>query len=57
MSRAKCYFIDTKMYFYGSGCGSVGTVVTSDSRGPRFLSSHGQIYIERLMSIVLIGRK
>ena len=26
----------------GSGCGSVGRAVTSDSRGPRFESSHRQ---------------
>ena len=27
----------------GSGCGSVGRVVTSDTRGPRIESSHWQI--------------
>ena len=26
----------------GSGCGSVGRAVTSDTRGPRFKSSHKQ---------------
>ena len=28
----------------GSGCGSVGRAVTSNSRGPRFESSHRQKY-------------
>ena len=29
----------------GSGCGSVGTAVTSGARGPRFESSHWQTFI------------
>ena len=29
----------------GSGCGSVGRAVASDTRDPRFESSHRQIYI------------
>ena len=32
----------------GSGCGSVGRVVTSDSTGPRFESSHRQKIIYTL---------
>ena len=34
----------------GSGCGAVGRVVASDTRDPRFESSHWQIY---LLSIVV----
>ena len=35
-----------KMYSpWGSGCGSVGRVVGSNSRGPRFESSHRQKFI------------
>ena len=30
--------------FLGSGCDSVGRAVASDSRGPRFESSHKQLY-------------
>ena len=45
----------------GSGCGSVGRAVASDSRGPRFESSHRQkfIYIELLFTVncVLKRRK
>ena len=39
--------------FQGSGCGSVGRVVTSDTRGPRFESSHRQkfIYNEHLFTV------
>ena len=29
----------------GCGCGSVGRAVISDTRGPRFESSHRQIFI------------
>ena len=29
----------------GSGCGSVGTAVASDTRGPRFHSSHQKTYL------------
>ena len=31
--------------FLGSGCDSVGRAVASDSRGPRFESSHGQHFL------------
>ena len=42
----------------GSGGGSVGRAVASNSRGPRFESSHQQkIYIEHLLSTVLKRRK
>ena len=45
----------------GSGCGSVGRAVASDTRGPRFKSSHWQkfIYIEHLFPVncVLKRRK
>ena len=38
----------------GSGCGSVGRAVTSNTRGPRFESSHRQkfINIEQLLYTV-----
>ena len=37
----------------GSGCGSVGRAVASDSRGPRFESSHWQKFnVGRLRSTV-----
>ena len=37
----------------GSGCGSVGRAVASDTRGTRFESSHRQksIYIEHLFTV------
>ena len=45
----------------GSGCGSVGRAVASNTRDPRFKSSHGQkfIYIEHLFTLncVLKRRK
>ena len=45
----------------GSGCGSVGGAVASNTRGPQFESSHWQkfIYIEHLFSVncVLKRRK
>ena len=31
-----------KHFFMGSGCGAVGGAVASDTRGPRFKSSHRQ---------------
>ena len=34
-----------KLYLLGSGFGSVGKAVTSDTRGPRFESSHWRIII------------
>ena len=39
--------------FQGSGCGSVGRVVTSDTRGPRYESNHRQkiIIIEHLYTV------
>ena len=39
-------FLDPKKGFFdplGSGCGSVGRAVASDTRGPRFKSSHWHI--------------
>ena len=39
----------------GSGCGSVGRAVASDTRGPRFESSHRQnIYIEHISISILV---
>ena len=42
----------------GSGCGSVGRAVASDTRGPRFESSHRQNLLNIcLLSTVLKRRK
>ena len=37
----------------GSGCGSVGRAVASNTRGPRFESSHRQIFIYILKICIL----
>ena len=43
---------------WGSGCGSVGKAVTSDTRGPRFESHHRKSFIEHCkLSTVLKRRK
>ena len=51
----------TVVRLQGSGCGSVGIAAASDTRGPRFESSHWQIFIKRtfiyLLSTVLKRRK
>ena len=36
---------ETNKENFGSGCGSVGRAVASNSRGPRFKSSHQQTFI------------
>ena len=43
---------------WGSGCGSVGRAVASNTRGPRFESSHWQkfIYIEHLFTVNCIEK-
>ena len=43
----------------GSGCGSVGRAVSSDTRGPWFESSHRQkcIYIEHLFTVNCVFEK
>ena len=38
-------FQSKKESFMGSGCGAVGREVASDTRGPRFESSHRQKFI------------
>ena len=38
----------SKITYIGSGCGSVGRAVASDTRGPRFESSHQQKFIYTL---------
>ena len=38
----------------GSGCGSVGRVVASDTKGPQFESSHRQKFIY-LLNICLLS--
>ena len=42
-TRVMAQFVATYTISMGSGCGSVGRTVASDSRGPRFESSHRQI--------------
>ena len=37
----------------GSGCGSVGRAVASDTSGPRFVSSHRQIFLSILNICIL----
>ena len=43
----------------GSGCGSVGRAVASDTRGPRIKSSHQQkfIYIEHLFTVYCVLKR
>ena len=44
-----------RSFAWGSGCGAVGRAVASDTRGPRFESSHRQnLYV---LSTVLKRRK
>ena len=50
----KC--MSLKNFTPGSGCGSVGRAVASNTRGPRFESSHQQIYIEHLFTINCIEK-
>ena len=46
-------------YIQGSGCGSVGSAVASDTRGPQFESSHWQkfIYILNYCLLSTVYRK
>ena len=44
----------SKIALKGSGCGSVGRVVASNSRGPRFESSHWQNFIY-ILNICLLS--
>ena len=43
----------------GSGCGSVGRAVASDTRGPQFESSHRQkfIYVEHLFTVNFVLKR
>ena len=51
-------FLRDKNDLEGSGCGSVGRVVASNTRGPRFESSHQQNLLNIcLLSTVLKRRK
>ena len=44
--------------FKGSGCGSVGRAVASDNKGPRFKSSHRQIfYIQHICTLSTVLRR
>ena len=46
-----------QIVFVGSGCGSVGRAVASDTRGPRFESSHWQKnYVGHLFTINCVGK-
>ena len=40
-----CIIWYKRIIWAGSGCGSVGRAVTSDTRGPQFESSHRQMFI------------
>ena len=37
-----------KLCMAGSGCGSVGRAVASDTRGPQFESSHQKLFIQTM---------
>ena len=39
----------TNIFLLGSGCGSVGKAVVSDTRGPRFESSHRRTFYWTLL--------
>ena len=43
-------------FFSGSGCDSVGTAVASESRDPRFESSHWQTFIEHLFTVNFVEK-
>ena len=45
-----------KDIFQGSGCGAVGRVVASDTRGPEFESSHWQLLL-KIYLVLTICRK
>ena len=45
-----------KDIFQGSGCGAVGRVVASDTRGPEFESSHWQLLLN-IYLVLTISRK
>ena len=47
LSRVIMASNDKKYQVMGSGGGSVGRAVASDTRGPRFESSHWQTFIKR----------
>ena len=42
---------------WGSGCGSIGRAVASNTRGPRFESRHRQIFVEHLFTVNCIVLK
>ena len=46
--------VKVKLKWVGSGCGSVGRAVASDTRGPRFESSHRQKFIY-ILNICLLS--
>ena len=48
--------VDLRSLDMGSGCGSVGRAVDSDTRDPRFDSSHRQNFIEHLFIINCIEK-
>ena len=43
-------------FYWGSGCGSAGRAVASNTRGLRFKSSHKQIYKEHLFTLKCIEK-
>ena len=57
---AHCFFLKIRLYSFlsyfnntktwGSGCGSVGKAVASNTRGPLFESSHRQNFISNVFS-------
>ena len=50
-------FVLAKILLKGSDCGSVGRVVTSNSRDPRFKSSHQEIFTVNYIEMTKIKKK
>ena len=50
---------DKNLFLQGSGCGSLGSAVACETKGPHFKSSHWQVFIEDiyLLSTVLKRQK
>ena len=45
-----------QFWFKGSGCGSVGRAVASDTRDPQFEASHRQTFLEHLLTVNCIEK-
>ena len=54
LSHTTTALVDKCLYHNGSGCSSVGRVVASYTRGPRFESSHWQTFDKHLLTVLKI---